>query len=130
MSQRRCRRIERTGDRRHRGREDRRQEQADQAGVARKVGDDEGREDLVGPGWRGLAAQAVEGRQQHADAQEEHELQEHHDAASQQCPRRLPLTASAEVALHHHVVGAVGAEAQHRAAKQPRPERVWVGEIE
>jgi len=77
-----------------------------------------------------FSRERVEGAEEHADPDEEEELQEHDDAAADHRPGGVAEAPRGEVALHHHVVGAVRAEGEEGAADETRPQRPGIGEIE
>src|SRR5205814_378199 len=82
---------------------------------------------LFSPGLDDFRMPIIERGQLHADKQEERELCEHHKAAGNDRPSRIALAASAQIALHHHVIGPVRADREHGPANEACPERVWIG---
>ena len=114
-------------DRAHRHREHRGDHQPSDAD--RHVGHDEVGEILVGPGQRVVRRPVlVEHPEPHADRQEQSELRQDHEAAGNEGPPRRPLRPGRQVALDHHLVGAVGGRVQHQAADHPAPEAIRLAE--
>src|ERR1035438_9478208 len=119
-------RIERAAQVGHGGGQDGGDQQTGQAGRERTP--DEGGINAIGLNRRGDVKIAVVHIEEHADQQEQGELDADDGPTGQQGGAALALIAGAEEALHHELVGAVAGGGEETAAGQAGPERVGAGE--